>query len=120
MVAPLQASPAFSTQPAESVTLIPLGAARLRISAFPIASPSGTRWQLPETGALLRLVNRHSGKVLGVDKMSHEDSAQVVQFTDNGTTDHLWQLLADDGGWYRIRNGNSGKVLGRGPDVSCR
>lgn len=32
---PLQASPVWSDQPVEKVTLIPMGAARLRISAFP-------------------------------------------------------------------------------------
>ncbi|WP_432190046.1 RICIN domain-containing protein [Streptomyces sp. Tue6028] len=109
VVEPLQPSPALSTEPVETVTLIPLGAARLRISALPIASPSGTRWTTG--GAFFRLLNRRSGKALGVDGMSHEDSAQVVQFTDNGTADHQWQLVAD-GGWYLVRNANSGKVLG--------
>ena len=36
LVAPLQASPVASEQPIETVTLIPMGAARLRISAFPV------------------------------------------------------------------------------------
>jgi hypothetical protein len=44
--------------------------------------------------------------------MSLADSANVVQFGDNGTADHLWQLLDSGGGWFRIRNQNSGKVLG--------
>ncbi|MEU6403341.1 RICIN domain-containing protein [Streptomyces sp. NPDC046985] len=110
VVEPLQASPALSTEAVETVTLIPLGAARLRISAFPLASPSGTRWR--PGGAFLRLANRHSGKVLGVDGMSGADSAQVVQFSDNGTADHLWQLVSNGDGWYRLRNANSGKVLG--------
>ncbi|MEW2124274.1 RICIN domain-containing protein, partial [Streptomyces sp. NPDC007259] len=50
--------------------------------------------------------------VLGVDTMSVDNSAHVVQFDDNGTDDHLWQLVPDGGGWYRIRNRHSGKVLG--------
>ena len=33
-----QDSPAFSAQPVQDVTLIPMGASRLRISAFPVAS----------------------------------------------------------------------------------
>jgi hypothetical protein len=37
LVAPLQASPARTTEPIERVSLIPMGAARLRISAFPVA-----------------------------------------------------------------------------------
>jgi hypothetical protein len=40
LVMPLQSSPAKSTEPLETLTLIPMGAARLRISAFPVASPA--------------------------------------------------------------------------------
>jgi hypothetical protein len=36
LVAPLQDSPVKSEQPVENITLIPMGAARLRISAFPV------------------------------------------------------------------------------------
>jgi hypothetical protein len=39
------------------------------------------------------LQNANSGKLLGVDVMSYADSAQVVQFADNGTADHVWRLL---------------------------
>lgn len=90
VVAPLQDSPARSTEPVEEVTLVPVGAARLRITSFPTADPRGTarladRWY--------RIGNRHAGKVLGVDLMSTADSAHVVQFTDNGTDGHLWRLL---------------------------
>jgi hypothetical protein len=47
LCAPLQASPAFSTQPVETVSLIPMGAARLRIAAFPTVSPKpiANRWE---------------------------------------------------------------------------
>lgn len=44
-------------------------------------------------GVLLRVQNKNSGKVLGVDRMSTADSAIVVQFGDMGTPDHLWRLL---------------------------
>lgn len=49
LVAPLQASPALSKEPLEKITLIPMGAARLRISVFPKATPTGTRWIKPQT-----------------------------------------------------------------------
>ncbi|WP_396135217.1 RICIN domain-containing protein [Amycolatopsis sp. A133] len=50
-------------------------------------------WRLRDDGdGWFRVVNRNSGKVLGVDRMSTADSAQVVQFPDNGTADHLWRL----------------------------
>jgi len=47
LCAPLQASPAYSTQRTDTVALIPMGAARLRISAFPTVSSSAlaNRWE---------------------------------------------------------------------------
>lgn len=50
LVSVLQPSPVFSQQPAEPITLIPMGAARLRISAFPTASTNSnsTKWNRPK------------------------------------------------------------------------
>ncbi|MGV9574289.1 RICIN domain-containing protein, partial [Streptomyces nigra] len=110
VVAPLQDSPARSTAPVETVTLIPSGAARLRITSFPTATPDGRPWT-PEP-PFRRVQNKHSGKVLAVDGMSLENSARVVQFANTGTADHAWQLLDRGDGWHLIRNGHSGKVLG--------
>ncbi|MFD3885389.1 RICIN domain-containing protein [Streptomyces microflavus] len=109
VVAPLRASPARSTEPVEEVTLVPMGAARLRITSFPTAAPEAEPWLADRW---YRISNRHSGKVLGVDGMSTANSAHVVQFGDTGTADHLWRLVANGDGWYRIRNRHSGKVLG--------
>jgi hypothetical protein len=49
LCAVLQDSPVSSDQPEETVTLIPMGAARLRISAFPVISdgPTAHRWVAP-------------------------------------------------------------------------
>lgn len=92
VVTTLQSSPLLASLPAQTVTLIPMGAARLRISCFPaIGSGSGAHaW--PWTGVYFRIQNQNSGKVLGVSNMSTANSAQVVQFDDNGTTDHLWRF----------------------------
>ncbi|HTU76051.1 MAG TPA: beta-L-arabinofuranosidase domain-containing protein, partial [Trebonia sp.] len=111
VVTPLQASPAAATLPEQTITLIPMGAARLRISVLPVAGSGGGSW-LSTGGAAFRIENQNSGKVLGVSDMSTADSAQVVQFDDNGTTDHLWQLIDNGDGYLRIQNQNSGKVLG--------
>ncbi len=53
LCSPLQASPAYSDQPVDRVKLIPLGAARLRISAFPTASdnPAANHWKAPAAPA---------------------------------------------------------------------
>ncbi|MCB9845308.1 MAG: glycoside hydrolase family 127 protein [Phycisphaeraceae bacterium] len=50
LAAPLQDSPAATNQPVETVRLIPMGAARIRISAFPIASaePGAHEWTAPQ------------------------------------------------------------------------
>jgi Beta-L-arabinofuranosidase, GH127/Ricin-type beta-trefoil lectin domain-like len=110
VVSPLQDAPARSTAAVQSVDLIPMGAARLRISAFPTAGPGGHLWT--RTLDYLKIRNKNSGKLMGVDVMSTANSAHVVQFDDNGTADHLWQFIPNGDGWYRIRNLNSQKVLG--------
>jgi hypothetical protein len=108
VVAALQDGPVASTAPVEQVTLIPMGAARLRVTTFP--QTGGTRaWQRP--GAAFRICNKHSGKVLGVDGMSVHDSANVVQFADSGTADHLWRIADAGGGFVKLQCANSGKVL---------
>ncbi|WP_327654193.1 beta-L-arabinofuranosidase domain-containing protein [Streptomyces sp. NBC_00483] len=109
VVAPLQPSPARSRAVVEDVTLVPMGVARLRITAFPTAAPSGSSWT-PQPRHH-RVLNRHSGKVLAVDGMSTDNDARVVQFRNAGTGDHAWQLLPADAGALRIRNGQSGKYL---------
>jgi DUF1680 family protein len=58
-----------------------------------------------------RLVNAASGLVLGVQNMSTADGGLALQWTDNGTPDHDWELVVD-GTAIRLRNVNSGKVLG--------
>jgi hypothetical protein len=109
IVTPLQDSPTPSSEPAETVTLIPMGAARLRITSFPRIG-AGKPWVPP--GVAFKIQNQNSGKVLGVDQMSLNNSARVVQFADNGTADHLWQIVDNGDGWIKIRNVNSGKLLG--------
>ena len=106
IVTPLQDSPTPSNEPVERVTLIPMGAARLRITSFPTIG-TGKPWV-----ATVRIQNQNSGKVLGVDQMSTANSARVVQFADSGTADHLWQVVDNGDGYVKIRNINSGKLLG--------
>ena len=109
IVTTLQQSPVLADTPATQVTLIPMGAARLRVTAFPATAPTGTAWA--SQGAWFRLRNANSGKVMGVDGMSTGDSANVVQYDDNGTADHRWVLVDNGDGNVRIRNQNSAKFL---------
>lgn len=109
VVAPLQQSPARSRAAVETVTLVPMGAARLRVTSFPTAAPNGEPWT-PEA-PYHRVQNKHSGKVLAVDSMSTDNDARVVQFDNSGTGDHAWQLVDAGGGRLRLRNGQSGKYL---------
>ncbi|MFJ4920705.1 glutaminase domain-containing protein [Streptomyces sp. NPDC088725] len=66
---------------------------------------STTQWR--------RIRNQKSGKVLAVSGMSLADSAEVTQWADNGTDDHLWTLVGAGAGddTVRIVNRNSGKCL---------
>lgn len=50
LCAVLQDSPVRTDEPVEDLTLIPMGAARLRISAFPVTGqgPDAKRWRAPE------------------------------------------------------------------------
>lgn len=50
LIAPLQKSPARTSAPEESLTLVPMGTARLRITSFPtvMADGRGTEWVPPQ------------------------------------------------------------------------
>ncbi|TQJ37440.1 beta-L-arabinofuranosidase domain-containing protein [Streptomyces sp. SLBN-115] len=61
--------------------------------------------------ASVHLVNAGSNLVLGVQNMSTADGGLALQWTDSGTADHDWEMIAD-GTAVRFRNVNSGKVLG--------
>ncbi|MEV0233418.1 beta-L-arabinofuranosidase domain-containing protein [Nonomuraea sp. NPDC050786] len=58
-----------------------------------------------------RLVNVGSGLVLGIQNMSTADGGLALQWSDSGTADHNWEMIAD-GDAVRFRNVNSRKVLG--------
>ena len=52
LIRPLQQSPVKSDQPTEDLTLVPMGAARLRISAFPVIGQSADAHQWSASTAL--------------------------------------------------------------------
>ena len=59
----------------------------------------------------VKLVNRHSGKVVGVSGGSTADGAAIVQQTDTGAASQRWQIVDVGGGYVKVVNRNSGKVL---------
>ncbi len=59
-----------------------------------------------------KIVNKNSGLVLGIANASTSAGAQALQWSDNGTADHLWQLVNAGGGYVKLVNKNSGLLLG--------
>lgn len=107
-------SPAAPTANAENeITFPPLTTSRLRVVA-PNAG-GGTGWGLSEfqvwAPPVFQIANVNSGKLLAVDHASLSDSADVQQYADSGTPDHLWKLVKAGSGWYKIVNVNSGLLL---------
>ncbi|GAA3208547.1 beta-L-arabinofuranosidase domain-containing protein [Dactylosporangium siamense] len=68
-------------------------------------------WTNPTRSGYVRLRNRRSGLIIGVQDMSTVDGAPALQWDDSGTADHRWELVPS-AGFVRLRNRNSGKVLG--------
>lgn len=90
MVRHLQPSPARSVEPVERVTLVPMGAARLRITSFPVVGQGGAghEWAVPSAshvfdGDLLDAVND------GLEpRISFEQDMPRLTFWDHlGTTE---------------------------------
>jgi len=52
-------------------------------------------WSLVPSGNYYKIVSRNSGKVLDVYQASVNDGGTIVQWTDNGGTNQLWQLVAN-------------------------
>lgn len=76
---------------------------------------SGRGWGLSEfeiwTPAIFHIRNENSGKLMGVENMSTANSANIQQYDDDSTRDHLWQFIPTPSGWWMIKNLNSGLLL---------
>ena len=97
VVTPLQASPVRSTEPTVKVTLIPMGATLLRITAFPTigSGPNAHDWQLPALPAV-RVSASHANDdteapMVRSDPTSSNDHAtpRFTWWDHKGTTEWL-------------------------------
>jgi hypothetical protein len=120
----LQSSPAYSAEPIETVTLIPMGAARLRISSFPVVSNAkgAHEWTRPKA------VQVHASHVFANDsveamidniepKTSHDTSIPRFTWWDHrGTSEWV------DYGFARPRKVSSVEVywFDDAPTGGCR
>ena len=91
----------------------------LTTSQIRVVAPNaggGTGWGLGELQAfskpVFQIANVNSGLLIGVQGASTVKDAQVQQFQDSGTADHLWELIDAGNGAYTLRNINSNLVLG--------
>jgi hypothetical protein len=109
VVTPLVTGPVATSSPVQQVSLIPMGAARLRITSFPQAGGSAV-WPATSLGAFT-ILNQNSGLVLGVAGASTANSADVIQ-TSEGAAGTLWQLVDAGSGSLKLQNLNSGLLLG--------
>ncbi len=96
------------------VTFPTLTTSQIRVVANNFGGGNG--WGLSELQALgkpvFKIVNVHSNKMLAVSGASTANGAQVQQYHDNGTADHLWEMVDAGGGYFMLRNINSNLVLG--------
>lgn len=65
-----------------------------------------------DTTSNYKIVNQNSGLALGISGASQTAGAAALQWTDNGTSDHLWHFIPNGGGYYKIENMHSEEILG--------
>jgi alpha-L-fucosidase 2 len=93
-----------------ATTRIDTDAVRLTVRAghtYRVERRGGT----PSPSGYVKLVNRNSGKVLGVQNGSLADAAAIVQQTDTGAASQSWQVVDVGSGYVKLVNRNSGKVV---------
>ncbi len=83
-------------------------------SGYRIYVTPGTPGEIPDDGIIsgntYKLVNRNSQKVLDVNNASTNNGASVFQWSDNGSDNQKWQIIAT-GSSYKLMNVRSGKAL---------
>jgi hypothetical protein len=89
LCAELQASPVKTEEPIVTVTLVPMGAARLRVSAFPVAGEDGTVWK--KHAAPIRLYRAAASHTWGGDQVAAvADGIEPKSSNDQGVPRHTF------------------------------
>jgi len=91
--ATLQQSPAVSDQPIQDVTLIPMGAARLRIAAFPTigAAPAAHQWNEPSAAIRKPLYRASASHCFSSDTVEAlSDGIEPQSSSDQGIPRFTW------------------------------
>ncbi|HEX8311281.1 MAG TPA: protein kinase [Chthoniobacteraceae bacterium] len=68
-------------------------------------------WQLKRAGEFIEVTAMHSQGALDVEMSSNVDGGNIHQWTKNGTPAQKWILQAADGGFFKIVNAGSGKLV---------
>ncbi len=100
----VEESPAYTTEPIEEITLIPMGAARIRLTAFPTVSddPAAHKWAPPPTPAPAEASHCFTGDTLAAlsdgQVPAHSNDQGVPRFTwwDRRSTTEWVQYNFDD------------------------
>lgn len=58
-----------------------------------------------------KIKNKHSNKVVDVFNCSIMDGSNIIQWSDNGGDNQLWQFIDAGSGYYKISGKQSGKLL---------
>ena len=90
LIGEVQQSPVRSDEPVETVTLIPMGAARLRISAFPWIGegPNATEWRVPRGKARIPASASHCWESDTTAALS--DGDLPISSNDRGMARFTW------------------------------
>ena len=103
----------FASNAQVTITFPAISTSQLRVVAP--NQGGGTGWGLSEfqvwANPVFFIQNVNSGLLMGVEDESTAQEAQIQQYADNGTPDHLWQMTVQASGWVKIMCLNSQKLL---------
>jgi arabinan endo-1,5-alpha-L-arabinosidase len=88
-------------------------AAAAAVQSAAVSGAPSQLWHFIPAGGThqYKIVNANSGQVLGISAASTTAAAAALQYADNGTADHVWEVLSLSAGQVKIENVNSGLLL---------